>query len=542
MPYGSDPVAPQAGGGYGKDPLAVTAPAPQPAPSHGYLADTALGLGVAGGESFGDTMLGAQELVGHALHAAGFEGAGEWLINDAQTGAEKLKKQAAPYRENAPVASFGGDIVGNLPLAMALPELKAGVLAQGALGGAVGGALQPTEKGTDFATEKAKDVAAGGLGGAAIAGAGKAASSVIAPKVSKEVQMLMERGVQMTPGQLAGGMLRSAENAISSVPVVGSFIRGAQHEATESFNRAVINDALQPIGQKLPAKIDLGRDAVDHAAEAISNEYRVILPRVKFKVDAPFDAAMTNLVSLAKSMPPDQQAQFAHILNNNVVSRILPTGSMLGETMKLVDSDLGKLVRQYQGSPLGSEKQMAQAIKEAQRIMREAVTRQNPDLADALTSVNSAFARLARVEGAAGYRSTSGGLFTPGDLLAAIKRGDASARDQDFARGKALGQPFAEAAQKVLPNNLPNSGTPERMGWLYGLYELGKIEPKTAATMGALTAPYTKPALKMANKLAQPAGPDRQAIADAMRRMGLGAAPGVGIDFAHSLYPANGRQ
>jgi hypothetical protein len=105
--------------------------------------------------------------------------------------------------------------------------------------------------------------------------------------------------------------------------------------------------------------------------------------------------------------------------------------------------------------------------------MRQSVTRQNPTVAKELSNINSSYAMLTRIENAANRNVESGGVFTPRDLLAAVKKGDTSARDRTFARGDALFQKWAEAANKVLPKKL-QEGSNTGLGLTAGA---GKVLP-----------------------------------------------------------------
>ena len=66
--------------------------------------------------------------------------------------------------------------------------------------------------------------------------------------VSKDVKLLAEEGVQLTPGQMRGGMARSAEEAGTSLPMLGTAISERRTEGVKGFNRAIVNRALKPIG------------------------------------------------------------------------------------------------------------------------------------------------------------------------------------------------------------------------------------------------------------------------------------------------------
>jgi len=523
------PDLPKWAGGQGDD----YKPSPPTAPDgadHSWLTNETLGVGAAAGESFGQTVLGGQEAIGRMLKVSGFGSAGDWLIQNAQTGSQKIESEAEPYRKAAPAGALVGDMVGMAPVEMATRGMPGGPVTRAAASGAIAGGLQPTKPGSDFLTEKAKGVTEGAAGGAVAGAGGKLLSGAIAPTLNKDAAALVARGVQLTPGQMAGGVAKRAEDALSSVPIVGSFIGAAQRKSIESFNRSVIDDALSPIGARLPKNVEMGHDAVAKAHDLVSDAYDQVLPKLVFRRDAQFDSEMGNLRSLATNMPPDQAKQFDSLIQNNLFSRLGTAGAMLGDNLKIVESDLGKFASDYKSSSVASERQLGDAVREAQRIVRTTLERQNPADAPRLQAINAAFARLVRVEGAAGNRPVSGGLFTPADLLGAIKRGDTSSRKAATATGRALGQDFATSAQNVLPSATANSGTPERAMWA-GVVGGSYFEnPKIALGLGAATAPYTGPALAGINKLAQPAGPVRQGAADTAAQISALLAPVFGKD------------
>ena len=82
-------------------------------------------------------------------------------------------------------------------------------------------------------------------------------------------------------------------------------------------------------------------------------------------------------------------------------------------------------------------------------------------------------------------RATSGGVFTTGDFLGAVKRLDKSAAKGAFARGDALFQDFAEDAHAVLHNVLADSGTTERQN----ITRPGPVGGILGAGLGAVGGP-----------------------------------------------------
>lgn len=499
----------------------------------GWVGRQVAGAAAGAGAGFGRTVLGGQELVGEGLKALGLSGPADWLIADARTGAERLRAQEAPYREAAPTAALVGEMVGATPI-------PAGVGARLALGarpllgamatGAAAGALDPTS-GQNFLREKAIQMGLGAAGGGIVHGVGTAAAGLIGPRLSPAANTLAQAGVRLTPGQMADGAGRRVEDALASVPGVGVMIRGAQRQGVEDFNRAALDEALAPIGGKIGPKVAAGRDAIGDAQRQTSAFYDKLLKGARFKVDAQFATDVANLKGMVKALPDQQAAQFDAILNQRVGKRLSPTGTMDGETFKDVESELTNLANRYRRSPMAGEKDLGDALDELKHQLRDGLERSNPGIAPELAKANRAYAMLSRVEDASMRRGTADGIFTPADLLGAV-RGDArrTGRRKSFARGDALMQGLAEAAQGVLPQRVPDSGTPERLATM-GLLGLGEmshyLNPWTLAGIGAAALPYTRPALAAANRLAQPPGPVRNALAQGIRQGTSYLVPGA---------------
>ncbi|MNX59842.1 Transglycosylase SLT domain protein [compost metagenome] len=85
----------------------------------------ALGAGL--GSGVGQVALGAQEWLGKGMRGLGMEQAGNWLVDDAQSGRRKLAGEVAPYKEVSPWAAGGGELAGNI--AATLPV--GGILGRG---------------------------------------------------------------------------------------------------------------------------------------------------------------------------------------------------------------------------------------------------------------------------------------------------------------------------------------------------------------------------------------------------------------------------
>lgn len=428
----------------------------------------------------------------------------------AKSHADYIAAQEAKGVIPGGVGRFAGEVVGTLPVA----AVSANPFAAGAMGGAllsdakdVGGVLM--DAGIGALAGKAGDMAVKGI------------SRAIAPKVAPSARSLLNEGVELTPGQIMGGTAKRIEDSATSLPIIGDAIKSAQRRSLESFNKAAINRTLTPIGGKLPKGMGPGYDAIAYAGDELGKAYNAVLPKLTVSADVQFDNAVNSLKSLVSNLPAERAKQVTNIIDT-AVSKFSPAGRMSGETMKAIDSELGRLVRSYGGSQIGDERLVGDAVKQFQQELRDVVMRSNPGRAAQLKAIDRGYANLLRVENAA--KGAKDGVFTPGQLQTATRVKDSSLNKRASARGKALMQDLATDARDRLPSSVPDSGTPTRMltNVLAG-GGLGYLEPN--ALMGGLaaTAAYTAPgqnalrfllarnpsanAQQIANYLAQLKGP-----------------------------------
>jgi hypothetical protein len=404
----------------------------------------------------------------------------------------------------------------------------AGRLGAAALGGAAGGATAPvTDPKADYWTEKAKQTGIGAAGGLAMGGAGEAVGAAIAPRMGADAAKLASQGVQMTPGQMArgpAGVAKGMEDRLSGFPVLGDFIRNARRRSVGSFNEATINQALEPIGAKLPAGVKPGNEAVKAAGDAISQAYNKTLGQI------PTVVVDRDLQNALKAVQLDAQQRPAVWKNlKGELSRVqnsLKRGNFTGREAQLAGSELERVARGLQTSDNFFEREVSKHLREVRSSLFDAIERQYPALAPDLQNANASWAMLTRVENAAGRRAASGGVFTPMDLLTAVKSGSGGVRRREFSRGDALFQDWAQTAQRVLPSEIPDSGTAGRL-----LAE----HPLSATAFGLATSPldllYTKTGGRAVQGLMSP-GPGRQAAGAGAARSGAIAAPGAGTEAA----------
>lgn len=453
----------------------------------------------------------ADPVVGAVQLGANLVGAGDG-VNSRIAEVERQYQDArnAIGSEGFDAARMVGNIGATAPLGP-LGGAARGVLgmaARGAVQGAVGSALQPVTNAGEttlsdlvtgnekdnFWTAKGEQVMTGAGVGAVAGPLAGALARIVSPKasVNPNVRLLREEGIRPTVGQAAGGAMNTLEEKLQSVPILGDAIRSARGRALRDFNEAAINRSTAPVGRSVKGS---GQQAVSEAGDILSDAYESAISKIKgVNFDTPdFNASLANLQRLAGGLEPAHGSRFHKTLNDVVIGRMSPNGSMLGDTFKKVDSELGQLAARYGKSPMAGEQELADAVKELQRILREQVAKSSPEFSQAVKAADKGWANLVRVENAAGRAANNEGVFTPGQLNMAVRGTDRSVRGRATARGDALMQDLANAGQQVIGNKYPDSGTAGRL--LSGVGAIGSaaIHPAIPAALMAGAAAYAPP-------------------------------------------------
>ena len=395
-------------------------------------------------------------------------------------------------------ARIGGNVVSTLPAGMAaIPTRLAGAIGMGAFQGGAMGGLQPVTEG-DYGEGVRRNVllgaGAGAIGGALSYGAGRLLQGRQAPSARPEAVALSEAGVSLTPGQIAGGYAQRAEEGLGSIPIVGAQIRGRQAEGVASFNRAVANRVLEPLGQKVDDAAPVGRELVDEVYKRIGAAYDAVLPRIQaFGPDAQFGQDLIDASRLATTQTA--QDDFAAILKNRI-NPYLQKGAIDGDAFKAIDEQLGFQVRRYLRSSDPNHQNLGEALAQAQTAFRGLLSRTNPQVAPEVQAADRAYAQYIRMERAASSTGAREGVFTPLQFNQAVAMTSGGPRRSQYARGDALMQDLSDAAATVMPRTLPDSGTAERAllaGTLLGGPAALGLAPGAIVGGAGAAALYTSP-------------------------------------------------
>lgn len=432
------------------------------------------------------------------------------------------------------LARAAGQVVGTIPaMAAAGPIAAAGFpLVGGAVGGALSAGAMPVT-GKDYWQQKGFDTAMGAAFGAAGGIPGKVAGGA----TGEAQRGLLERGVQLTPGQATSsrlGVIRRAEQALMSVPILGSFIRDAQGRSIRSFNIATINKSLEPIGAKLPSGVEAGHEANRIARSVLDDAYHDVLPKMQLSMTDRLAGDLSDIRFRTSSMGKEYSEQYDTIMKNNLGSRFVDTGSISGDQLKSAESEINRLAREYAASGSPKDRELGRFLEEARSALRTAAMEQNPNEAPFLKKVDEAYAMFARIR-EAGNKATKEGVFTPADLLGAIRSQDKSVKHGRFFEGDALMQDWGEWAQAVLPTKLADSGTIERGAFIASAGEAARLldRPEILAGAAAVSVPYTQIGQKVTSAVAN-AGPRRQAMGKYLSSLGGTASVPFTLPYGRS--------
>lgn len=368
----------------------------------------------------------------------------------------------------------------------------------------------------------ASDVGKGALLTAGIGVGAKVAGRVISPMTARvranpalapahqraaDIVKLQDEGVPLTPGMIAGGTARRIEEGVSSVPVLGSFIRTRERLAIEGVNRAAVNRALSPLGVKLPIDKS-GRDVFGFVQNTFDDAYEKARAGLRFEADAPFTQSVDDLVNDARGSA-EMSADHIRRLEAQVASmqdRVARAGGALsGDVLKKMVSDLQKSARKLQsGQNPAADQALGEYLETLGRTMDAAAARNAnsaPEAVALMRKADQGYGDLVILQNAARSRGGGQSMATVKQLDAAVQKADGTARNNRYLAGNARMQDISDPANRVLPADLPNSGTPERAALMALMAGTVPISGTAAATAGIMSLPYLPGAARLTENL-----------------------------------------
>ena len=465
-----------------------------------------------------------------------------WLTNNSapnwQKGADELvnaaESQGRHAKELAGLAPSDIDwygTAGNIasPVNYIVPEAgpAAGVLGRvgmRTLQGATIGATAPVENaGNDYWEKKGGQAATGAIVNNAVTPIAKAAGAVISPVYNDAVNKLMDAGIRLTPGQMAGGLAKRIEDNLQSYPFVGQMIRDARERSINDFQIAAANEALAPIGKKVGTSVNPGPDLIQNVEDQIGAEYNRIHPNVSLSLDQGLVGDVASIMQQARTRLPDQEYnQLSAIIADQVNGKISRAGGATpGNVVQSMTSELSNEIKGYRRDQSYDKRKLSGYLSDTRQAIRDALARQNPSQAPDLLKANEAWMMYAKLRDAAG-RSGRTGEFSPTQLELAAKRGETAGTK---AKGTAPLQEIAAAAKEIIPTKVPDSGTPERAALMNVISGIGShglaygvLGPHVFAPAAGIALAYNPAGQAVIRKAMTVRPPGADMVADIVRK------------------------
>ena len=426
-------------------------------------------------------------------------GAGRRLDNIVKLGGQVPDDGAKAMLDQSLPATAGGivgDIAGYGTLAagagMALPAAAttggAG-MALSALGGALyGGATAEEDRGS-----AAMLGAAGNVAGRAIPAILGAAAK---PDISHTAKVLIKNGGTATPGEMFGGAVKRIEDAATTYPIIGDAIKGAQNRTLQSFDRVMINDAMNYVGKSLPKGLT-GRAAIDAAQKTVGKAFDDSLRALDVTMDDAFKKTITDVIRRAKTLPKDERKVLLKVIKNDVIDNFAP-GTVPGQKYQKIIERLKVRHERFDSAfNDGFKRELGDLIREVKDGLLDLGQRTDPIKGKALKSARVAYAKLARVEEAANMAGAKEGVFTPNQLLGRIR---ANTSRRKYASGKGFNQRFVEEAANTISPTVNDSGTATRAA--LGAVTAGGLQmvsPPALYGLLGVSSLYTRPGQMLTN-------------------------------------------
>lgn len=382
--------------------------------------------------------------------------------NDAE---RKALEQTYARARNATGYDIGSDTAG---MAGSVLSPATGVVAAGGeattipqmmLQGGAFAATQPTDD-KNYWMGKLLQTGIGSLVGGGIGVTGKTASGIAAPTFAPGIQTLLDANVPMTIGQILRGGLKKGEDALTHIPGLGDMVTARRNESFVGLNDAAFNSALSHIGVALPSG-KVGNEAYNFTKGKLTDAYDDVLSNMQATetpdLHTAIDGLFTNPVrdfNVKASSVPDIKTN----INEQIFGKS-DNGFYDGKTLKDIQTNLGNLAYTHGKSPDPNDQAAAGLYTKAKDIFENHFAGQNPDEAPTLDAINDGWAKLKNIEPAVAAAANHGGVFSPAQLLAGVKRGDTNAK---VAAAAAPMYDLAQAGAQYLPSQLGDSGTGSR--------------------------------------------------------------------------------
>ena len=398
---------------------------------------------------------------------------------------KEVRNKINKFRKDNPAAAYGTEIAGAILPSIAAAFIPGGQAVTASTVGRIGQAAKALGLGKKGQTvAKSSAVGAGGSGlygfgtgegglqnrsenaltSAAIGAVFNPAIQGVAPRITEGAKKLLKKGVPLTPGQavgdsgLIGKGLKTLEEKISgNVFLIGDAVESALQRSQKGFNRAAVEEALKDINVKVPKNLE-GRRLIGFGQNVLKSQYAKTLGKMKLTDEAAMNSEISKLTNdLSDEIKKDITDRASRYITKKFVN-----GQMSGQNIKKAQTLLRRDIQRLQRSGAEIDAQKADALIDIKSVFSNELQKANPKQASILNNIDKSYGKFEIVRNASLRRKVSED-FTPGDLLQASAKSDLSKRQSKFSSGDARMQNFAQSAQNIIGNTVPNSGTAGRL-------------------------------------------------------------------------------
>lgn len=505
-------------------------------------------------------------VVGSAVQDLLPKGASDWLDEKVWDGKRKeTLNNGAAFVDRAGLLAKGGAFVNE-----SIPTLTAALATSGA-------GLLPslvTQATTAFATTPG-DVGDRALGATAAMG-GEALGRAIplavsrlanpAGKLSADTKLLVDNGIYPTLGGAIGPVAKTTEDKLMSIPLVGDLIAYGRRGAIHEENAWLANRS--GIEKKLTAQ-DFLRDprgAQARVGEHLDGAFAKGTDGLLFDPNTyQFQDALNGIVRknrLTTSGMGDFNSHYGHMRNDYRLQPSVIDGSPLppatnapqltnmhprppqlmdGEGIQHWGTDWRVRGNEYTSSMNPGDKSTGRAMNASRFALLDEVDRQGLGAStDALRLANRQWADSQVLRDAADATGSvkNSGVASPNMILNKFKsHAEDGGYGRAFREGRVPGQDVAEASNRALGNNYPESGTTGRFSVASLLSGADSVINPRSIGLGLASSVLSGPA---GRRYGVGARWDWQnPVAEALRRaaplsgdLGSGLATGLHTDFA----------
>lgn len=409
-------------------------------------------------------------------------GAGQFLsgntLDNLQTDPERARLSMDLAAQQSPTATALGEVSGGVIGSLAGEAMLARLGAPaGAIRSAAADIGYGAANGAGMADNPGQNRSTNALLGAALAGGGSVAGRYAGKGVNALAQgvrdpatrLMMSEVGDLTTGQTygqsgrIGAAVKGVEDRLSGLPVVGDSVNAARAKTVQNFNAKAFDKALEPIGERLNGEV--GQDAVANAQAKVQQAFRDALDGRSVQADASFANEMTQAttkVMAIRRVGPELSDQIADILSPHMQQG---KNNLTGEEMQIISQELRNLKAAYKSKEPAFYKKIGEAIDSTENAVFGLFKRQAPDVVSKYNAAKQAYRRVSILADATlKGKNQPDSMFTPAQLNTADA---ANAKKYEGAISAAAGprqfREYGEAAQAVLPNKVPDSGTAGRL-------------------------------------------------------------------------------